>query len=149
MDATGPVPASGLYVQRRCISNVDTAAFCQTLRDIDWSSVLLAAGREESGRNFNMCFLLDRVAPLRPARARPIAAPPVSADARQLMRRRRAALAGGDSDLYRRIDKECRAAIRLDSRAYFQREINKNSRVGLTPVLSRPSLVVKMFIPKL
>ena len=52
----------------------------------------------------------------------------MSADTRQLMRRRRAVLDGGDRDLHWRTNEEClAAAILIDSHAYFQREIKRNS----------------------
>ena len=128
----------GTLVLRRCIGNVDTATFCQTLSAADWSPVLLADGPERKWSEFQRVFLklLDRVAPLRRVRARSIAAPPVSVRTRQLMQRRRAALAGSDRDLYRQINKECRAAIRGDARAHFQREINKNNRTSLWRTLA-------------
>ncbi|KAF0289962.1 Protein phosphatase 1 regulatory subunit 37 [Amphibalanus amphitrite] len=65
-------------------------------------------------------------------------APPVSADTQRLLQRRRAALAGSDRAEYKEANRLCRAAIRRDCRARYEREIRENSRGGLWRVL-RPA----------
>ena len=62
--------------------------------------------------------------------------PPLSADTRLLLQRRRAALAQRDRDLYRDVNKQCRAATRRDSRAHYQRELAKGGRASLWRALS-------------
>ena len=125
------------------VGKVDPVAFCQMLRHSDWSPVWFSYGPELKWREFQRIFLdaLDHVAPLRRTRTRDITGPPLSADTRQLLRRRRAALKQNNRDLYRVINKQCRAAIRSDSRAHFQREIDRRGRSGLwralTPIIGK------------
>ncbi|KAF0300638.1 hypothetical protein FJT64_026887 [Amphibalanus amphitrite] len=55
--------------------------------------------------------------------------------AKSVFKRRRAALAGSDRAEYKEANRLCRAAIRRDCRAWYEREIRENSRGGLWRVL--------------
>ena len=78
------------------------------------------ASSELKWREFQRIFLaaLDRAAPLRRTRQRAYTGPPLSADTRQLLQGRRAALAQRDRATYRDVNKQCRAGTRRDARVY-------------------------------
>ena len=132
------VSTGGARLLRRSISKVDPVAFCQTLRHQDWSSVWLSYGPELKWDHFQRIFLaaLDSVAPLRRTKSRTFTGPPLSADTRQLQQLRRSALAQRGRDLYRDINRQCRAAVRRESQMYYERQMALLGRASMWRVLS-------------
>ena len=63
---------------------------------------------------------------------------------RLLMEWRRAAPDRGDRDIYRQVNKQCRAAVSRDSREHYQREISSGGRGSLwralAPVIRKKAL---------
>ncbi|KAF0298721.1 DNA-directed RNA polymerase I subunit RPA43 [Amphibalanus amphitrite] len=117
------------------------ASTCEYGAQMDGRAWTGSYGPERKWYEFKRIFLaaLDRIAPLRRSRLRTNRGPPTSAGTARLLKQRRAALDGGDRDLYREINRQCRAAVRKDSREYYQREIDKAPLLlTCTELLSRP-----------
>ena len=53
---------------------------------------------------------------------------PLSSDTRALLTSRQAALSRRDRDIYKQINRECRVAIRLDTRKHYERQVKQNGR---------------------
>ena len=110
-------------VMSRSINRIDPDAFVRDLSVCDWSDVTSAVTVSEQWAAFLGAFMpiLDAHAPQRRVKIRNPTAPPVTDPTKQLMRRRRAALRthGHDSDCYKTINRETRAAIRRDSREHI------------------------------
>ena len=75
--------------------------------------------------------MLNDVAPARRIKLRNQSAPPVSADTRALMTRRRAALVSGARADYKALNRLTRAAIRRDCREHIRGEIDKAGHSGM------------------
>ena len=119
-----------ICISTRCIVKLDLESFNRILSDCDWSSVLLSQSTSEKWLRFVRIItsLLDSAAPIRRIRLRNPRAPTVSGTTRALMGERRAALASGDRDRYKRLNRETRAAIRRDNRDEIHRRITEAGR---------------------
>ena len=138
MDRDGTATAqrqSSVY--RRAISKIDSESFNHRLAETDWTPVYYSMTTEGKWNSFNHTLIshLDAVAPLKSVRQRQPTGQPVSAETRQLLQRRRAALAGNDRDEYKRANRLRRAAVRNESRARFATAISRGDQGGLWQVL--------------
>ena len=109
---------------RRNLKSVDTDDINTQILNADWSDIFLTDCTAEKWQVFQRIFLsiLDAVAPVRRVRTRPVGAPPITADTRALLDRRQRSLQCRSPD-YKEINRHCRAAIRRDCEAHFQREL--------------------------
>jgi len=107
-------------IETRCLNQIDTVSFNSILAEADWGAVYEAADPTEKWESFLQVFipLLDGVAPVKRVRLPRARAPPLIRETRDLLARRRAALAAGPvlRDTYRELNRQCRAAIRKDCR---------------------------------
>ncbi|KAF0290419.1 RNA-directed DNA polymerase from mobile element jockey [Amphibalanus amphitrite] len=99
----------------------------QRLQGIDWSPVYHSADPAAQWEYFLSVTrpVLDELVPLRRTRVRNPTAPPVTEATKQLMAERRAALRGGDRELYRQLNRRVRAAIRRDTRDAVESRIRE------------------------
>ena len=81
-------------------------------------------------------------APVRSVRVREAGGIPLSSDTRALLTARQAALSHRRRDDYKRINRECRAAIRSDTRSHYERQINQKGRSRFWQIL-RPIVGTK------
>ena len=113
----------------RNFRRLNTADFNRDLCCINWEEVFAAPTVDAQWSAFVKRFLpvVDAHAPLRKLTIRNPTAPPVSPATRDLMARRRSALAhdGRDSAEYRELNRAVRSAIRSDRRQDIQREIGE------------------------
>ena len=119
-----------IAISTRCIGKLDLESFNRTLSNCDCSSVLLSQCTSEKWLRFVgiVTSLLDSAAPIRRIRLHNPRAPTVSGTTRALMGERRAALASGEGNLYKRLNRETRAAVRRDSRDEIHRCITEAGR---------------------
>ena len=91
----------------------------------------------EKWQFFRRGFLqeLDRVAPLRNIPVKRPFVVPLTCQTRQIIRQRQAALTSGSRHEYRTLNRLCKAAIRRESREFFQRELVKKGRGRLWQIL--------------
>ena len=131
------VSATGSVVYRRSMSRVDFPAFNLQLYTADWLPIYSAPTTDTKWDRFQRILTaqLDTVAPLRRVRERRPVAVPVTPETQQLLRDRRAALRSGDRDEYKRVNRQCRAAVRADSRARYEGELARGGRAALWRVL--------------
>ena len=120
-------------VTSRCLNRVDFDYFNDVLTNTDWSLVYQSVTTNDKWGSFLEVFTphLNAVAPARRINLRNPSAPPVSADTRVLMTRRRDALARGLRDEYKLINKQTRAAIRRDCRDYIRQQIAEAGHSGM------------------
>ena len=123
-----------VYLSRN-LKRVDTDSFINELLNTDWTSVFDADSTVEKWQAFVSIFLpcLDEVAPVRPVQPRSAGAPPITPlaacshaitpETRALLGHRQRSLRLGSAD-YKEINRQCRAAVRRDSREHFQRELD-------------------------
>ena len=111
---------------RRNLKSVDTEALDALLLDTDWSDILQTDTTTDKWQVLLRIFLtiLDTVAPVRRVRPRPADALPLTPDTRSLLASRKRSLQSRSSE-YKEINRLCRAAIRKDCDAHFQRELAK------------------------
>ena len=111
----------------------NAAELNRRLEGIDWSPVYHSADPAEQWEYFLSVTrpVLNEAAPLKRTRVRNPTAPPVTEATKQLMAERRAALRGGDRDLYRQLNRSVRAAIRGDTRDAVQRHIRERGPASL------------------
>ena len=121
----------------RPIGRIDQAAFNLKLFSADWNDVFDSQNTDQKWCAFKHMFFLqlNLVAPLRRACVRERKAPSVTADTRDLIRSRRAALDSGERADYLRANRLCRAAIRRDCVSHYTSEIKQRGRGGLWRVL--------------
>ena len=133
--------AAGSVVYRRSMSRVDFPAFNLQLYGADWRPTYSAPTTDTKWEQFQriLSAQLDTVAPMRRVRERQSAVVPVTPATQQLLRDRRAALGSGDRAEYKRVNRQCRAAVRADSRARYEGELARSGRAALWRVL-RPVL---------
>ena len=114
-------------VRSRCLKRIDTDLFLHDLDSTDWGLVFRARSVADKWCAFLTLFspIIDTHAPLRNITIRNPTAPPVSAETRALMARRRAALreTGRGSGEYRELNRIVRSAIRRDTRSDIQQRI--------------------------
>ena len=118
---------SGTTVQKRCLGRIDVDEFNVALYHTDWNEVWTSGSTGAAWETFTRVFLsaLDTVAPVRRVRVTPPGAPPLTASTRDLLAGRRRALADTSAagrELYKDINRQCRAAIRRDTAAHLERE---------------------------
>ena len=118
-----------IVITSRSFKHLDVAAFNRDLCFVDWGAVFAAPTVGEQWDAFTTRFLpiVDAHAPVKRLTIRNPTAPPVSPATRDLMHRRRAALArsGRDSAEYRELNRAVRSAVRSDRRRDIQREIGE------------------------
>ena len=114
-------------ITTRCINRVDFGEFNCALISADWDHVFQCESTADKWNSFLHTFtpLLDSVAPKRRVQLRNPSAPPVSAVTRDLMARRRAALAAGLRGDYKALNRQSRAAIRRDCRDHIRAQISE------------------------
>ena len=122
-----------VVVMSRCLSRVDFDDFNGMLYACDWSRVLMSPLTSDKWLNFSEMFIsaLDAVAPVRRVRLRNPDAPPVSARTCELMADRRSALAAGDRDRYKALNRLTASAIRSDCRAAIHDRIVESNRSNM------------------
>ena len=130
----------GVIVRKRCLGRIDVTDFNVTLSHTDWNEVYSSGSTEAAWEAFVRVFLtaLDTVAPVRRLRVSPPGAPPVTAATRDLLAGRRRALMDTSAtgrDRYKEINRQCRAAIRSDTVAYFESECRKAGPAKMWRVL--------------
>ena len=118
-----------IVISSRDLKHIDLAAFNFDLGCVNWGEVFTAPTVSDQWNIFLTRFLpiVDIHAPLRKVTIRNPTAPPVSDATRDMMSRRRAALAhsGRDSAEYRELNRAVRSAVRHDRRHDIQREISE------------------------
>ena len=84
-------------IRSRCVRRIDQAAFNRDLVNADWGGVFSATSVTVMWDNFLLTYIpiVDSHAPVRTVRIRNARAPVVSGETKQLMSRRRGALAAG------------------------------------------------------
>ncbi|KAF0314184.1 hypothetical protein FJT64_015364 [Amphibalanus amphitrite] len=115
-------------VWRRRLGRIDADGFNLLLANTDWSSVFRAQHTADKWEALRQIFLgqLDTVAPVTRVQQRAKGSISVSAPTRDLMARRRLALRpGSDREVYKELNRQCRAAVRRDQEAHMQRELTK------------------------
>ena len=127
---TVPRPRSvPVTVRSRCLKRIDLDAFLADLHHADWEQVFTSQAVSDKWEAFLRSFMpvLDIHAPFKTISIRNPKAPPVSTATRDLMARRRVALAvrGRGSSQYRDINRAVRSAIRRDRRTDIQRRISE------------------------
>ena len=117
-------------VQKRCLSRVDVDDFKLQIASVDWSPMFTCTSTAEKWQFFRQGFLqeLDRVAPLRNIPVKRPFVVPLTCQTRQIIRQRQAALNSGFRHEYQTLNRLCKAAIRRESREFFQRELDKKGR---------------------
>ena len=109
-----------VFVRSRSLRNVDVSAFYDDLLSADWRGVFSSRTLAEKWACFLEVFspIVDVHAPFRSIRLRNPTAPAVSDEARDLMGRRRQALAlrGHGSDEYKELNRAVRSVLRRDTR---------------------------------
>ena len=129
MRRTNPAGKHRPVIETRRLGQINQAEFNMDLANTDWSAVYTADDPTNKWTTFAEVFtsILDAVAPVRRVRAPPPAAPPVTDRTRQLLHRRRAALAAGHPARadYKELNRQCRAAIRRDYREDLTQRINE------------------------
>ena len=114
-------------ISSRCLKHIDLAAFNFDLSLVDLGEVFTAPSVCDQWTAFLARFLpiVDFHAPLKRVTIRNPTTHPVSPATRDLMSRRRAALAhsGHDSAEYRDINRAVRSAVRRDRRQDIERDI--------------------------
>ena len=107
-------------VRSRSLRNIDVSAFYDDLMKADWRGVYSSVTVTDKWNCFLEVFLpiVNAHAPFRSIRLRNPTAPAVSDEARDLMRRRRQALAesGHGSSAYRDLNRAVRSVLRRDTR---------------------------------
>ena len=131
----------------RNLKTVDSDALNSLLLNTDWSDILQTDTTAGKWQVFLRIFLpiLDTVGPVRRVRPRPAGAPPLTADTLSLLARRQQSLQHRSSE-YREVNRQCRAAIRRDCDAHFQRELAKARPHDMWRVL-RPLIGTKSQSP--
>ena len=126
------VPRSRLppvVVRSRCLRRIDVPAFHRDLFNADWATVFLSHTVTDKWQCFISVFIpiVDSHAPIRASRIRNPHAPVICDDTRELMTRRRDALArfGHGSVGYRDLNRAVRSALRRDTREGVQRKIQE------------------------
>ena len=116
-------------VRSRSLKRIDTAAFLYDLSRANREQVFTCHSVSDQWNAFLESFLpiLDQHAPYKTMPIRNPKAPPVSPATRDLMARRREALAvwGRGSSVYRDLNRAVRSGIRRDRRTDIQRRINE------------------------
>ena len=129
-------------VRRRTLNKIDFDVFNEQLARADWFPVFMADSTSSKWDAFLRTFmaLLDTVAPVRQIRTRQTGAPPVTAQTKELIKRRSRALRNDASD-YSEVNRLCRAAIRRDCVEHVKRELARAGRNGvwrtLRPLIGR------------
>ena len=120
-------------VMSRCLNRVDFDQFNYVLVNADWSLIYQCASTSDKWLSFLEVFIphLNAVAPVRRINVRNPSAPPVSADTRVLMARRRVALAHGSRAEYKAANRLTRAAIRRDCRDHIRKQISEAGHSGM------------------
>ena len=120
-------------VMSRCLSKVNFNDFNSVLYRSDWSRVLTSPLTADKWLRFTETFvsLLEDVAPVRRVRLRNPDAPSVSERTRDLMADRRAALAAGDRDRYKALNRLTTSAIRGDCRNAIHQRIAESNRSNM------------------
>ena len=103
------------------------------LRDTDWSPVFSSVDPAEQWDYFLSVALpiFDSLAPVRRIKVRNPTAPPVTADTKELMARRRAALRTSDRDRYKALNRQVRSAVRRDTREEIDRRVREGGPSSL------------------
>ena len=127
------------YIRSRCFSRVDLTALNADLAFADWSPVFDPASVTLKWDNFVAIFMsvVDRHAPSRSVRIRNPSAPAVTDGTKELMSRRRGALAefGHGSTEYRVANRAVRSAIRQDTRQDVERRIRDGDRNSMWRII--------------
>lgn len=114
-------------VQSRCWSRIDFDDLQMKLAEIDWRPVF-ASGHPGDQTEYlvrGVLAVLDDIAPVRTLKIRNPTAPPVTDETKRLMSERRAALANGERQRYKELNRLTRSAIRRDSRDDLRRRIRE------------------------
>ena len=126
-------------IRSRCVRRIDQAAFNRDLVNADWGGVFSATSVTVMWDNFLLTYIpiVDSHAPVRTVRIRNARAPVVSGETKQLMSRRRGALAAGGhgSAEYRELNRAVRSAIRRDTCDDVQRRIREEGRGSMWKVI--------------
>ena len=126
-------------VQSRCLRRVSINDFHRDLVFTDWSTVFGAPTVTLKWDRFISIFLpiVDLHAPLRTMRIRNARAPIVTDETRDILSRRRAALAsfGHSATEYKQLNRAARAAIRRDSCEDVRRRIREERRSAMWRVI--------------
>ena len=119
-------------IRSRCLRRIDQAAFNRDLVNADWEGIFSAPSVSTMWESFLCTFIpiVDCHAPVRTVRIRNARAPAVSRETKQLMSRRRGALAAGGhrSAEYRELNRAVRSAIRRDTCDDVRRRIREEGR---------------------
>ena len=126
-------------IRSRCLRRINQAAFNRDLVSADWRGVFNATSVAIMWDNFLYTFMpiVDSHAPVRAVRIRNARAPPVSSETKELMSRRRGALAAGGhrSEEYKALNRAVRSAIRRDTCDDVRRRIREEGRGSMWKVI--------------
>ena len=137
------------YRMLRDWRGTDAVLFHADLNAINWSRAVPRSDPcEVQWDKFVSCVesVLDRHAPVRAVKIRNPAPPPITDDTRELIVRRRQAIAADDEDSYAVLNTEVRRAIRSDYRCDIKRRVDEAPPSALWRQL-RPVIAPKTGAP--
>ena len=134
----------GRSIRSRGWSRIDFEDLQLRLADIDWSPVFSSSHPGEQTEHLirSVLAVLDDIAPVRTVKLRNPTAPPITNETKQLMSRRRIALANGERRRYKELNRLTKSAIRRDSREDMRRRIREAGPNGMYRCL-RPIIAGK------
>ena len=114
-------------VRSRSWSKIDFDDLQLRLCEIDWRPVFSSGhpGEQTEYLVRGVLAVLDDIAPVRTLKLRNPTAPPVTSETKRIMSQRRAALANGEQQRYKELNRQTKSAIRRDSRDTLRRRIHE------------------------